>query len=118
MPFLSAEQGVSGGVGGVGSVVGGGELVINYDSGQVSAFGFGGGQVGWNGGLSASVYGGFVWGLNSSNSNYSKGFTGVNGGAGLARGCVLCPSLQVQSFRGGGVAKFPSVRITSDCIDG
>jgi RHS repeat-associated protein len=76
--------GVSGGVGGVGSVVGGGELVINYDSGQVSAFGFGGAQVGWNGGLSAAVYSGFVWGLNSSNSNYSGGFTGVNGGAGLA----------------------------------
>ena len=76
-------MGVSGGVGGVGSVVGGGELVINYDSGQVSAFGFGGAQVGWNGGLSASAYSGFVWGLNSSNSNYSGGFTGVNGGAGL-----------------------------------
>jgi hypothetical protein len=75
--------GASGGVGGVGSPGGGGEVVVNYDSGQVSAFGFGGVQVGWNGGVSGSVYSGLVWGLNNSNSNYSGGFTGVNGGAGL-----------------------------------
>jgi hypothetical protein len=75
--------GASGGVGGVGSPGGGGELVINYDTGQVSAFFFGGFQVGWNGGVSGSVYTGYVWGLNGSNSNYSGGFTGVNGGAGL-----------------------------------
>ncbi len=75
--------GVSAGVGGVGSPGGGGELVVNYNSGQVSAYAFGGVQVGWNGGISGSVYSGFVWGLNNSNSNYSGGFTGVNGGAGL-----------------------------------
>lgn len=75
--------GASGGVGGVGSPGGGGELVVNYDTGQVSAFAFGCLQVGWNGGASGSVYTGFVWGLNGSNSNYSGGFTGVNGGAGL-----------------------------------
>jgi RHS repeat-associated protein len=75
--------GVSGGLGGVGSVGGGGELVVNYNSGQVSAFGFGGVQIGWNGGISGSLYSGFVYGLNNSNSNYSGGFTGVNGGAGL-----------------------------------
>ena len=74
--------GVSGGVGGVGSVGGGGELVVNYNSGQVSAFGFGGVQVGWNGGASGSVYTGFVYGLNTSNSNYSGGFTGFNAGNG------------------------------------
>ena len=66
--------GVSGGLGGVGSVGGGGEIVINYQSGQVSAFGFGGVQVGWNGGASGSAYTGFVYGLNGSNSNYSGGF--------------------------------------------
>jgi hypothetical protein len=70
-------------MGGFGSVGGGGEIVINYGSGQVSAFGFGGVQVGWNGGASGSVYAGPVYGLNSSNSNYSGGFTGVNGGVGL-----------------------------------
>jgi len=75
--------GISGGLGGVGSVGGGGEVVINYQSGQVSAFGFGGVQAGWNGGASGSVYTGFVYGLNGSNSNYSGGFTGVNGGAGF-----------------------------------
>ena len=75
--------GVSGGLGGVGSVGGGGEVVINYQSGQVSAFGFGGVQVGWNGGASGSAYTGFVYGLNGSNSNYSGGFTSVNGGAGF-----------------------------------
>ena len=61
--------GVSGGVGAVGSVIGGGEIVVNYDSGQVSAFSFGGTQVGWNGGLSGSLYNGYIYGLNSSNSN-------------------------------------------------
>ncbi len=76
-------EGVSGGLGGVGSVGGGGELVFNYNSGQVSAFGFGGVQVGWNGGASGSIYTGFVYGLNSSNSNYSGGFTGFNVGDGL-----------------------------------
>jgi len=75
--------GASGGAGGVGSVGGGGELLVNYNSGQVSAYGFGGVQVGWNGGLSGSLYGGFIWGLNSSNSNYKGGFSGVNAGAGL-----------------------------------
>jgi hypothetical protein len=75
--------GASGGIGGIGSVGGGGELVVNYNTGQVSAFGFGGFQGGWNGGLSGSAYTGFIYGLNNSNSNYSAGFTGVNGGAGL-----------------------------------
>ena len=75
--------GVSGGIGGVVAPGAGGELVVNYDSGQVSAFAFEGVQVGWNGAASGSVYTGYVWGLNSSNSNYSGGFTGVNGGAGL-----------------------------------
>jgi hypothetical protein len=72
--------GASGGLGGIGSLGGGGEVVVNYNSGQVSAFGFGGLQVGWNGGASGPIYTGFVYGLNNSNSNYSKGFTGANGG--------------------------------------
>ena len=76
-------MGASGGLGGIGSVGGGGEVVVNYNSGQVSAFGFGGLQVGWNGGASGSIYTGFVYGLNNSNSNYSGGFTGANGGYGL-----------------------------------
>ena len=55
---------------------------MEANSGQVSAFGFGGLQVGWNGGSSGSIYTGFVYGLNNSNSNYLGGFTGLNGGAG------------------------------------
>lgn len=78
-----STSGVSGGIGGVVAPGAGAELVFNYDSGQISAFVFEGAQVGWNGGASGSAYTGFVWGLNSSNSNYSGGFTGVNGGAGL-----------------------------------
>jgi RHS repeat-associated protein len=70
--------GVSGALGAVGSIVGGGEIVVNYNSGQVSAFGFGGTQAGWNGGASGSVYSGYVYGLSDSNLNYSRGFTGVN----------------------------------------
>ena len=75
--------GVLGGVGGVGSVGGGGEIVLNYNSGQISAFGFGGVQIGWNGGASGSIYTGFVYGLNDLNSNYSGGFTGFNLADGL-----------------------------------
>lgn len=75
--------GVSGGLGLVGGPVGGGEIVINYDSGQMSAFAFGGTQVGWIGGAQGSAYTGFVYGLNDSNSNYSGGFTGASGGKGL-----------------------------------
>ena len=57
----------------------GGEIVINYNTGQVSAFGFGGLQGGWNGGAQGSLYTGFVYGLNGDNSNYAGGFTGVSG---------------------------------------
>jgi RHS repeat-associated protein len=74
--------GVSGGLGGVGAAVGGGEIVVNYNSGQVSAFAFGGVQVGWNGGVSGTVYAGYIRGLNNTNSNYAGGFTGGNGGYG------------------------------------
>jgi hypothetical protein len=64
---------------------------MNYNSGQVSVFAFGGLQVGWNGALSGSVYTGFVNGLDSSNSNYAGGFTGFNAGAG-AGGFVAASS--------------------------
>jgi len=45
---------------------------MNYNSGQVSAFTFGGAQAGWNGGASGSIYGGPVYGLNDANSNWEK----------------------------------------------
>jgi hypothetical protein len=56
---------------------------MNYNSGQTSAFGFGGYQVGWNGDISGSFYTGAVWGLNDMNTNYSNGFTAFNLGDGL-----------------------------------
>ena len=81
--------GVSGSIGGIGSTVVGGGLIQNYKSGQVSAFGFGGLQLGWNGGLNGSIFGGYVWGnLNNSNTNYSGGAVAVSGSVGPAGGTV------------------------------
>ncbi|MFZ0748655.1 MAG: RHS repeat-associated core domain-containing protein, partial [Pyrinomonadaceae bacterium] len=86
--------GASGTLGLLGGSTGGVELVRNYNSGQVSAFAFGGGQVGWNGGASGSLYAGNLYGLNNSSSNYAGGFTGVNGSGRVVGGFVS---------RGGGV---------------
>jgi hypothetical protein len=72
--------GASIGVGGVGAATGGGELVLNYDTGQVSGFGFAGFQMGWNGVLSASGYTGVAYGLSNDNSNYKGGFSGASFG--------------------------------------
>ena len=83
--------GVSGTFGGAFPSGYGGELVLNCNSGQVSAFGFGTLGAGWNGGLQGSVYTGFVGGLSRNNSSYSGGFTGING------------SLVSPSFVGAGV---------------
>lgn len=98
--------GASGVLGLVGGPTGGGELVVNYNSGQVSAFAYGGAQVGWNGGAQGSVYTGFVYGLNNSNSNYSGGFTGVNGGAGIG-GFAASSS---GGLTGGGGGLIPNTR--------
>ena|GEM_PF-2457126 len=81
--------GVSGSLGGIGSTVAGGEIVQNFNSGQVSAFGLGGFQAGWNGGASVSVFGGFIWGnLAANNSNYAGGFRGANASVGVVAGSV------------------------------
>jgi hypothetical protein len=101
--------GVSGGLGAVGAVVGGGELVVNYNSGQVSAFGFGGTQAGWNGVASGSVYAGYVWGLNNSNSNYSRGFSGVQGGARGFVGLIQASSGGLTADLGGAASLQPPV---------
>jgi RHS repeat-associated protein len=62
-----------GGVGGQTSSV---EMVVNYNTGQTSGFLSGGAQAGWNGGVSGSVFSGFIYGpLNGDNSGYSGGFT-------------------------------------------
>src|SRR5882724_9459702 len=67
--------GLSGGVGIVGGQTGGVEQLINYNTGEVSGFGYGGLQAGLNGGLNGSVNAAFVWNLGDSNSNYSGPFT-------------------------------------------
>jgi hypothetical protein len=67
---------------GFGGLVAGGEEVLNYNSGQTSAFGYGGLQVGCCNFLSGSVYTGFAYGLNNNNSNYSGGFTSISGSGG------------------------------------
>ena len=86
-------SGVQGTGGILGGPTGGVELVQNYRSGQVSGFAFGGAQAGWNGGASANISSGFVWGLNDSNTNYSGGFSGVNGSGRVG--------VNVQSSSGG-----------------
>lgn len=70
-------EGFGGSVGAVGGQTGTAEVLINYNTGQASAFLSGGIQVGWNGGAQASAFTGFVYGLGKSNSNYSGGFTTV-----------------------------------------
>ena len=79
-------SGASGTLGLVSGATGGVELILNYDSGQISAFAFGGAQIGWNGGVSGSLYQGNVYGLNNTNSNYAGPFTGVNGSGAMIGG--------------------------------
>jgi hypothetical protein len=68
--------GVSGGIGGIGGQTGTLELVMNYDSGQVSGFASGGFQFGWNGGAQGSVFTGYISGpLGGDNGGYQGGFT-------------------------------------------
>jgi RHS repeat-associated protein len=64
------------------NLTGGGEAVYNWNTGQVSAFGYGGGVAGFNGGGSVSVNVGLIYQLGSSNSNYSGPFTTVAGSVG------------------------------------
>jgi hypothetical protein len=74
--------GVTGSTGGIGGTPGSLEVVVNYNSGQVSAFASGGASLGWNGGAQGSVFNGYVWGLGQDNKKYSGGFTTISGGAG------------------------------------
>ena len=69
--------GLSGAVGAVTSGVGGGELLLNYKSGDMDGFGFGGVQVGLNGAVSVQAYGGLAWGVNEDSSNYGGSFSGL-----------------------------------------
>jgi RHS repeat-associated protein len=59
--------------GGTGSV----EIVLNYNTGELSAFASGGLFGGVNGGASGGPFAGLIYGLGNSNANFSKGFSGV-----------------------------------------
>ncbi len=75
--------GISGSVGGVGGQTGSVEIVINYNTGEMSGFASGGLLAGWNGVAQASVSSGFIYGaLNGDNSGYSGGFSAFQGGDG------------------------------------
>lgn len=75
--------GASGSAGGVVGPTGGGEIVYNYNTGEVSAFGYGGTHAGWDGFVSGNAYMGFVRNLGNSNSNYSGPFSGIDASAGV-----------------------------------
>ena len=69
---------VSVAAGGVGSVSGSLNMVVNYNSGQTSFFATGGGGLGWNGGGSLTVTTGLVFGLDGTNNGFSGQFKGAN----------------------------------------
>jgi RHS repeat-associated protein len=75
--------GVSGGIGGLGATVVGAEVVVNYNTGEISGFVYSEVQGGWNGVLSGSAYIGFTHGLGWSNANYTGGFMTASGTVGL-----------------------------------
>lgn len=69
---------VSAAAGGVGSVGGSLDMVVNYNSGQTSLFATGGGGLGWNGGGSLTATTGLVFGMNGTNDGFSGPFKGAN----------------------------------------
>jgi len=82
-----------GGTGGIGSPQGSISVVTNYNTGQTDLFFTGGGQLGWNGGASGYVSGGYIFSSSSfSNSMYSGKFTTISGSAGAGPGGALSSS--------------------------
>jgi hypothetical protein len=76
--------GVSGSIGVIAGATAGGEVVINFDSGEVSLYALGG-MSGNNGGASASGTIGYIWNLGNP-SSYQGPFTGASvsyGGVGI-----------------------------------
>ncbi len=67
--------------GAFGAVGGSLDAVMNYNTGDVSGYATGGGQLGWNGGVSVAVSTGFIFheGNNFTNSDFSGPFKGWNG---------------------------------------
>jgi RHS repeat-associated protein len=109
-------QGVSGGFGGLLGPKGSLELVTNYRTGQVSAFGSGGASLGWSGAANGSAFFGFVWGLNGNNSNYKDGFTSgsISVGTPLVHvGVQLTGSSSSGGFANGPEQMAPNYNVTS-----
>ncbi len=64
--------------GGIGSVNGEVDMVVNYNSGQTSVFATGGGAAGWNGGISLTGTTGLIFGMDGTNNGFSGQFKGAN----------------------------------------
>jgi RHS repeat-associated protein len=69
---------VSVAAGGIGSVSGSLDIVVNYTSGQTSVSATGGGGFGWNGGGSLTATTGLVFGLDGTNNGFKGQFKGAN----------------------------------------
>lgn len=96
----------------LGGVTGGGEILYNYNTGEVSAFAEGGVVgPGWAGWLTGGPSLGFVQNLGDSNSNYSGPFSNVTGGVGPV-------SLTISATSGGfrGPLSFPSNGVVSASV--
>jgi RHS repeat-associated protein len=87
--LLSASGGVSAGIG----IAAGGDIVFNFNTGQISLFGFVNFQAAGAPSAGATAQGGFIWGLGNSNQNYAGPFTTIGVGVG-AIGATLAGSSQ------------------------
>jgi hypothetical protein len=104
-------EGVSGSLGAIGGQVGTVELVLNYNTGQVSVVVSGGVQVGWNGGAQASAFTGFIYGaLGGDNSGYSGGFTT---GQASAFGVGIFRGYSSGGLTGGASGLLPNGQVTA-----
>jgi hypothetical protein len=88
------------GFGAVGATVVGAEVVLNYTTGEITGFTFAGVQAGWNGAISMTGNIGLVYGLQPTNSNYSKGFEGLSGSY-LGAGAYAAASSPLGATRPG-----------------
>jgi hypothetical protein len=85
---------------------------VNYNNGQVSNFVTGGIQVGWNGGTSASVSGGFIYDTQGhfTNTDFSGPFSSLSGSTAEGPGASVSWSGGVKVLQGGvGVSLIPGV---------
>jgi len=84
--------------------------VLNYNTGQTSAFLTGGVHAGWNGVASASLSGGFIYGaLGSDNRGFSDRFTTVQASTGEGLGGFASFGNGVQVYGASlGVALMPT----------